>query len=367
MSDVIVKSEPLTYERNAPHSFFLDVARASTLKDDDAIKRLARHGVETRTNPNGTLGTGGEFSPPGYLIENFATAAKVGRNFAELIGSQPIPRGVSTVNVPRFIGTSILGQNTAIQATQGATVAEFDDTTGYSTSPVASIAGQLVVSQQLFDQAGGPGYDVMAYTELTKDYNAVLNGQLINGSGSSGQLLGLANFSVPGTNTTSGALVPATMTTMIAALWPLMGQVAANVGNNRGHRPEFWLMAPRRWFAIAASLDGQSRPIASPSNVAPEVDSTPGPHAVANIMGIPVYTEGAIPVGAAGATADTIYCGRSGDMYLFESDPMIQTSVTAGSGTLQVKLLMHRYAAFVGNIYTSALGSVTAIPRPTAY
>ena len=41
--------------------------------------------------------------------------------------------------------------------------------------------------------------------------------------------------------------------------------------------------------------------------------------------------------------------------------------VTAGSGTLQVKLLMHRYAAFVGNIYASALGSVTAIPRPTAY
>ena len=61
MSDVIVKSEPLTYERNAPHSFFLDVARASTLKDDDAIKRLSRHAVETRTNPNGTLGTGGEF------------------------------------------------------------------------------------------------------------------------------------------------------------------------------------------------------------------------------------------------------------------------------------------------------------------
>ena len=379
MTDVIVKDEPLVYERNSPHSFFRDVAKAAATRDPEASERLGRHAIETRTNPNGTLGTGGEFTPPAYLIEDFATAAKVGRHFAELVGSNPIPRGASQVIIPRFVGTNIYGQDTAIQPSQGTAVNSVDDTSAQNTSNVVSITGAIVASQQLLDQSGGPGYDVMAATELQKDYNAVLNGQLVNGTGSNGQLLGLSNFTYLTTNTVSGASVPAGLTgasNMIAALWPLLGQAAANVGNTRGHRPEFWLMAPRRWFAIAGSLDQQSRPVMSPSAQAPSSDAGPGPHAVSNIHGIPVYTEGAIQTtavtagatsGTVGAVADTIYCGRTGDLYLFESDPMIQTSVNATAGTLQVRILLHRYAAFVGNIYTSAFGRITSIPQPTNY
>ena len=100
-----------------------------------------------------------------------------------------------------------------------------------------------------------------------------------------------------------------------------------------------------------------------------------GPHAVSNIHGIPVYTEGAIPVttytggvaGTVGALADTVYCGRTSDTYLFESPPMMQASVNATAGTLQVRLSLHRYAAFVGNLYTSAYGRVLNIPQPTNY
>jgi len=89
-----------------------------------------------------------------------------------------------------------------------------------------------------------------------------------------------------------------------------------------------------------------------------------GPHAVANIQGVPVYTEGAIPAGAA---ADTIYCGRTGDMWLYESEAMMQTSVNSLGGTLTVRLTYHRYVAFVGNIYTTALARVNAIQQPTAF
>ena len=266
-----VKAEPLTYERNSPHSFLLDMARAQALHDEDASVRLMRHEMEQRTNPNNVLGTGGEFSPPGYLVEDFATAAKIGRHFPDLVGSTPIPRGMSQINIPRAVGTDILGQDTAVQAGNAAPSASFDFTTANNTSSVVSIAGNLVVSQQLYDQAGGPGFDTIGFTELTKDYNATLCGQMVNGTGSNGQLTGLANFSFLTTNSVSGTSVPAGLTgpsNMIAALWPLLGQAAANVGNNRGHRPDFWLMAPRRWFAIAGSLDQQSRPIMS---LGPEV------------------------------------------------------------------------------------------------
>lgn len=374
---VKVKREPLMYEQGSSHSFFMDLAKAAGGKDEYAQFRLQRHAIETRTNPNTTVGTGGELAPPAYLTQLFATAAKVGRHFPDLVVSLPIPRAISSINIPRFVGTDILGQDTGIQTSGGAPLTDFDDTSAMNTSPVVTIAGRMVVSQQLYDQAGTPGFDVMAYTELQKDYNAVLAGQMVNGTGTNGQLLGVANFTIPSANTVSGASVPAGLTgasNMIAALWPLLGQAAAAVGNNRGHRPEFWLMAPRRWFAIAGSLDQQSRPVMSPAAQAPgdPMDTSGGPHPVSQIHGVPVFTEGAIPTttlpgGSVGALADNIYCGRTGDMYLFESEPMLQTSVNATAGNLQVSLILHRYAAFVGNIYSSAIGVVTGIPRPTNY
>ena len=374
MTDVTVKAEPRVYEPNSPHSFFIDIARSKALHDERAAQRLERHAVEERALTT-TLGNAGEFSPPAYLIEDFATAAKVGRHFADLIGSTPIPRGVSTIYVPRIIGSNILGQDTGAQNNLEP-VPNTDDTTAQNSSPVVTISGRVVMSQQLFDQAASPGADTIYYAELVKDYNAVLNGMMINGTGTNGQFTGLANFSYLTANTVSGSSVPAALTgasNMIAALWPLMGQAAANVGNNRGHRPDFWLMAPRRWFAIAGGLDQQSRPIMNPSAQAPSsMASANGPTPVSNIHGIPVYTDGAVPVtnypsGTVGALADTIYCGRVADTYLFESPPMVQTSVNATSGTLQVSLVWHRYAAFVGNLYTSAYGRVTSIPQPTNY
>lgn len=377
-----VKREPLTYEPSSPFSFLLDVARSKGLHDEQATARLARHETEMRANPNNVLGTGGEFTPPGYLIDHFATAAKVGRHFADLVGSSPIPRGISQINIPRLVDTNILGQDTGIQSANGGPVDSSDVTSAYNTSQVVSIAGNLLVSQQLYDQTGAPGFDVIGTAELVKDYNAVLDGQMVNGTGANGQLTGLANFSFLTSNDVDGSSVPASVAggqttgSMISGLWALMGLAAANVGNTRGHRPDFWLMAPRRWFAIAGSLDQQYRPIMSPQKSDSNDSSTQttgGPHAVANVHGIPVYTEGAIPVttytnnvaGTLGAKADTVYCGRVSDTYLFESAPMIQASVNATAGTLQVRLQLHRYAAFVGNLYTSAYGRVRNIPQPT--
>src|SRR5438046_691560 len=84
-----VKSEPPVYTERGQHSYFMDLAKASR-GDGPAQDRLARHqrgvearqvhadtsraeaeGIEFRTNPNRTAGTGGEFSPPAWLIDKF--------------------------------------------------------------------------------------------------------------------------------------------------------------------------------------------------------------------------------------------------------------------------------------------------------
>ena len=362
MTDVRVTREPLTYEKDSPHSFFLDVAKAA-IQDERAMRRIDRHKLEMRTNLNTSTGTGAELSPPAYLIEDFATSAKTGRHFAELIGSNPIPRAAQNIYIPRFISTSTQGQSTAIQPAQGAPVTDSADTTANNSSPVATIAGSITATQQVFDQAGAPGFDVMAFKELNKDYNAALEYQLINGTGSNGQLTGLANFTFA--SSPSQADVSGSGITTLTALWPLLGQAAAAVGNNRGHRVEFWVMAPRRWAWIASSLDNSNRPITSPTRWEGPVDEQgPSPHACGQIFGAPVITSGAI---TAGATADSVYCGRHADMYLFESDPMVVTQTDVLDGTLQVRIMYHRYAAFIGNLYSTAYGRVKSLPQPSNF
>src|SRR5437899_9377064 len=69
--------------------------------------RSAAHHVEYRVNPNSTAGTGGEFDAPLWLIDRFASAARAGRPFGDLLQPEPLPSGISSVHIPRMsTGTS---------------------------------------------------------------------------------------------------------------------------------------------------------------------------------------------------------------------------------------------------------------------
>lgn len=362
MTDVQVRSEPAVYRPDSTHSFFADLARAQVYRDENARERLQRHqravgDLERRINPNTTDGTGGEFSPPLWLIEQFKTASRAGRTFADLLPTQVLPDGVQSVHVPKIGG----GFVDDIQPAQGDVDPSADiTTTDVSTSQVVTISGDADVSQQLMDLTP-IGFDRAAYLDMARDYNAKLDNSLINGSGNNGQLLGLANFSIPTANTVSGSGI-----TTIATLWPALGQTAAAVGNSRLLQPEVWLMAPRRWFWIASSVDSSNRPIASPhsGSDAPHFPAAGGYPPIGNVVGLPVYAAGAI---AGGTSADNVYAVRPSDMILFESRERFRVVTQALSGTLQVRIQLRRYVAFIGNTYTNGLGVLKALPQPTNF
>jgi len=150
--------------------------------------------------------------------------------------------------------------------------------------------------------------------------------------------------------------------------WKGLGQVAAGVGNNRFYAPEAWLMAPRRWFWIASSVDAQFRPIASPGNTGPatalQAPYVGGSYSVGPILGLPVYMDGVIP---AGASADTIFACRPSDMFLWESADKFLVTPQPLSGTLQVRISLARYAAFMSSRYPAGIGVMTSVPQPTNY
>lgn len=376
-STTLTAREPLVYSEHSPHSFFADMMRREThdgaadrlrrheaqmrvetarRERSDALRfgeHLAAHDAEVRVNPNSTTGTGGEFTPPLWLIDKYASASRAGRPFADLLNPIVLPSGVQSIHIPRMTTGFLTGAQTDGSATPSGDIVTVD-----ANSTVVTIAGQADVSQQLFDLTP-IGFDAVAYTDLNRDYNRKLEAQLLTGTGSNGTVLGVSNVS----NITS---VSGTGATTIATIWPLFGQVCAQVSNNRLLRPEIWLMAGRRWFWIASSIDSSNRPIASPHSEAHSTDlpKAGGEFPIGSVLGVPVWTDGAIP---AGTSADTAYALRPSDMFLWESTPKFITAPNPDSGTLQMRLSMHRYVAFVPQRYPAGIGLLTGLPQPTNF
>lgn len=380
MTDIRVRNESHVYRPDGPHSFFADLIRARVLHEaGDAEARLYRNqaeinmerrvtdamqsrqfnettallGFEARTNPTAALGSGGEFDPPAWLIDKYAGAARTGRPLADLIGTLPLPAGVSQINIPRMS----TGSTAAVQ-TDGTPAASTDIVTADAVSQVVTIAGHADVSQQLADLSPG-GFDAIAFTDLTKAYNKALEIQLITGTGLNGQLLGVKNVASINTISGSGA-------STFTALWPLIGQAFAAAGNNRLLPPEACLMAPRRWGWIASSLDSSNRPISSPGAF-PHMSDYPVAGAslpVGSVVGVPAWADGAI---SAGTNSDDLYMVRYTDMFLFEGQPRFFAAVNPLSGGLQVRLSLHRYVAAVLNRYPSGIAIVSALPAPSSF
>ncbi len=175
-----------------PHSpsFFKDLIHARS-GDANAADRLRRNnaenGMETRAlgNTNGTGGSGGEFAPPGFLVDEYVKLARPGRVVADRFRHEMLPPGVSSINVPRVA----TGTTVAIQSTQNTALAQTDVTTASLSSGIVTHGGKQVVSRQLLDQSAVP-FDRVILEDLAADHARALGTDVITGSGTGGQLRG---------------------------------------------------------------------------------------------------------------------------------------------------------------------------------
>jgi HK97 family phage major capsid protein len=356
----VVAREAATYRPDGPHSFFADLGAVHRGQDFDAAQRLFCHeqetgAIETRTNPNTTAGTGGEFAPPLWVIERFQTVARAGRVLGDLVNKLVLPPGVSSINWPILT----TGADAEIQPEDADPVTEVDEVTSSAVNPdVVTIAGESDASQQLFDLTPSPGYDGIVYADLSRAYSANLEKQLLAGTGTNGQLTGVQN--VTGRN----ADVIGISATSVSVTYNVMGKAIASVGNARLLPAEYLLMAPRRWAWLTSQVDDSHRPIEAPSSPHPNASPVAGGVSpVGRILGKPVYEDGAIP---AGTSADVIVALRPSDLWLYESTPRLAVDQTVLAGSLQVRLQLRRYVSFQLP-YPTAAATVTGIPAPAGY
>jgi len=235
------------------HSFFKDLIHARS-GDANAADRLRRNnaenGLETRAlgNTNATGGSGGEFAPPGFLVDEYVKLARPGRVVADRFRHEMLPPGVSSINVPRVA----TGTTVAVQSTQNTALAQTDVTTASLSSGIVTHGGKQVVSRQLLDQSAVP-FDRVILEDLAASHAQALGTDVITGSGTGGQLRGYLTPASTSVNTWT------TTSPTAQAFYGRLAQLQGTINGSRFKAPDTVVMHPRRWAYFASYTDASGR------------------------------------------------------------------------------------------------------------
>jgi len=358
-----------TYHRGASSpSWFRDIWTAQR-GDADAADRLRRNarevGTESRAlgNTGATGGSGGEFAPPAWIIDQYVKLARPGRVTADLFHREDLPAGVSSVNIPKIA----TGTTAAPQTTQNTAVAQTDITSTSLSSGIITLAGKQVVSQQLLDQ-GGIRVDEVILEDISADLARQLGTQALTGSGTGGQLKGF--LTATSSNVVTWTQATPTASGFYAQLAKLQGQINAT----RYKAPDAVVMHPRRWAWFASFTDSTGRPLVVPTSgsfnsMASPTDGMQGAAGhVGSVLGMEVYTDPNLPVnGGTAANQDMVLMFVRDDVWLYEGNLRAESFAQPYSDSMGILYRVFNYYAMIPDRYSASLGQIngTGLVTPT--
>jgi HK97 family phage major capsid protein len=367
-----VTKEELTYRKGNGSSYIADLTRALILHDPEAGERMARHAREVRDAPefqefrvaanlSRTDGNGGFFVPPAWLMSQWIELARAGRPTADLIGSQALPPGTDSINIPKVA----TGTAADIQTADNAAVAETAFTDTSISVPVKTIAGQQTMAIQLIDQSP-LNFDEIIFRDLLADYATKSDVQVLSGSNAGNQVKGI--LTTTGTKTANVTAVTG------IGVYSAVANVVQQVHTSRFLSPQVLVMHPRRWAWLQVQVDANGRPLVLPRansavNAVGHVNTLAAQGPVGDMMGLPIYLDPSIPTtlqnnGTAGGTEDRILVLRPDDLLFYESSIRSRVLPEVASSTLSVVVQVYGYLAFSAERYPAATGWVTGLTTP---
>lgn len=364
-----VGREPLTYSertedgRVSTRSIFKDMYAAKTGSDMAARERLERHNaemrVEQRTAINQTAGEGGEIIPPVYLQQKWIALPRAQRPMADTLNKQPWISGTNSINIPKISG----GTAVAVQ-TDGGAVKEKSATTEEITAKVQTVAGQQLISQQLFDMSV-PGIDTIIYDDLARAYATEIDSLIITGTVTSAK--GFNQLS--GTN----AITYTETTPKVGKFYSKLASAIAEVEVNAFMAPNVIAMTPVRWAWLLAAVDTTERPLIVPVgqpgfNAAGLQGRVAAENVVGNMFGIPVVIDSSIPkTKGAGTNQDEVFVYNSDQCYLWESTPTLRLLEQTKAGNLEVLAQCFGYYAVMLGRLPKAISKIegSGLAAPT--
>ena len=365
VASVKIVSEERTYRPDAGHSFIMDAFTAQVLNDFAANERLARHmkeeSIERRDVDTGNF-TG--LVVPQYLVDLAAPYARAGRPTADFATNKmTLPNAGMTLNISRMT----TGTSTAVQETQNTAVSETDADDTLLTVPVRTIAGQQDLSRQVIER--GTGVDAFVLADLIRSWHTTLDAQVLNGTGSNGQMKGI--------RASGGNAITFTATTpTVALLYPKLADALQQVQSNVFTTPTHWIMHPRRLAFLLAATDTAGRPVVVPTanGQMNAIGVGSGVAQYANsgyqLLGLPIITDANVGTTYGAATnQDEIYLVDAREMHLWEQPgtPFSLRFDATAPGSLTIKTVVYGYGAFTAERYPAAASIIsgTGLAAPT--
>lgn len=339
--------EPLTYraDNNDKMSFFSDMY-FSRKGDGAAQQRIDRHQQETRDVSTADPGAG-VFLPPVYLGEMWAEMPREGRPFADVIPKMPLPDAGISITVPRVTTATTTG----IQASEAAAVSETDIDGTLLTVGVNTIAGQNDVSLRALERTM-PGMDFIIFQDLRADYDEQLDTQLLAGTGASQQHLGIRAVSSINTVVYTDASPTA------AELVPKIYDGIQKIASARMRRADTIVLHPRRAAWLASNLSA-TFPLFQ-LGVLNQAAGSQQAGFVDNFAGLRTVIDGNVSLEYGASTdEDEIYVVRAADLFLMEGPLRVRVFDDVLSGTLQVRLQVVAYSAFISGRQPGAITKIS--------
>lgn len=347
--------EPHSYraDNNDKVSFFGDLV-AARKGDVVAAERLSKHSRETRDVSTGDPGAG-VFVPPLYLAEMWAELPREGRPFADAVPKMPLPDTGMTITVPRVTTAT----TTAIQAAEANAASETDIDGTLLSVGVRTIAGQNDVSLQALERTM-PGMDFLIFQDLRADYDEQLDTQCLQGSGASGQHLGIDT--VTNINTVTYTDASPTAAEFVPKIYDAIQQIAAG----RFRRADAIVIHPRRAAWLASNLSS-TFPLFQ-LGVLNQAAGSQQAGFVDNFAGLRVIIDANISTEIGASTdEDQVFVVRLADLFLLEGPLRVRVFDDVLSGTLQVRLQVVAYSAFISGRQPEAIARIrgTGLKAPT--
>jgi hypothetical protein len=374
MTDVLVTNEPRVYEEHSPNSFYLDQARAAMpgqMGHRDAVERLFRYSQEleweiavrskegqraersirrgmgeNRAGMSSIVSTsGGSFVTPQWLTELYAPFRSADRAFINQCRMLPIPAVGMQFNIPSFASTAAAGAQTDNDG-----VSDTDPTGLDLTVTLTNQAGEVSISQQLFDQGGDTGatIDAIVQAQINSQLNAAIDAYAITAAIAAGSAV------------TDAAAI--TIPLWFADLSAAREKLTDTAGTRLAGTHLFTTSDLAGYFT--KQVDNQNRPIFLPdadalmaANDNPKYDGFLG---LALPGGLLWYADDNIP--ASGANTQLIVV-RPSEILAFESDPFVFAYPETQAEHLSVVVGLRKYVAVLPR-YAKATATIGGASYP---
>ena len=291
LRDRIANETPGTYNERGP-SFFQDVIQGGQGHNRSADERLE----EQRSF--------GALMVPEYLSAQIRNSGHSQRPLADHLAalSGPLPEKGGQVVMTRVT----TGQTAEMQSTDGAAITPDNPATTEVTANVVTVASNAQLSMQMVERSDRAGFDQLVAGEILGACDALQESQIINGTGTSGEALGLLNTPSIGTMTLTA--------TSSTALLDAISRTSAASHQAAGYAPDLVVMAPRRWRWLLAN--------SGTAGAALQVDSGTGPIS-GRVLGMDVIASPSVPLTLT-SNQDAIIVIRSADVMMQESPAQIR-------------------------------------------